>query len=43
MVREEDDAVAGILAIAAAIAIGAGITALLKMLDEQSKGKRGER
>ena len=38
----EDDAAAAILAIAAGIAIGAGIIALLKMLSEQEEKRRGE-
>jgi len=38
---KEDDAVGAIIAIAAGLAIGAGIVALLKMLEEQDKGKRG--
>lgn len=37
-----DDALDALLAIAAGIAIGAGIIALLKMLSEQEKGKKGE-
>ena len=37
-----DDALDALLSIAAGIAIGAAIVALLKMLSEQDKGKKGE-
>lgn len=38
---EEDDAVEAILAIATGIAIAAGVIALLEMIKEQEKKRRG--